>query len=204
MTTVRPTSRGRTAADRIARTVTEAFAPAVLATAMPIVIVVHVCRTWPERIWWAGLTTLFTAAIPYGIIWLGVRRGRLTDHHIGVREQRRTPLLLGLASVVTGLLVLLLLGAPRQLVAMVAVMLAVLCGVTAANQIWKLSAHAAVSAASVTVLAIVFGWVMLAGAIIVAAIGWSRVQLRDHTVVQVAVGCVAGALLAGMTFELVR
>ena len=47
---------------------------------------------------------------------------------------------------------LILLGAPRPLIAMVVVMLAVLGGVTAVNQVWKLSAHAAVSAGTVTVL----------------------------------------------------
>lgn len=82
----------RTPSYRIARVVTEAFAPAVLAAAMPVVMAVHATApAWGAALAWAALAVFFTAAVPYGIVWLGVRRGRLTDHHIGVRAQRRTP-----------------------------------------------------------------------------------------------------------------
>jgi hypothetical protein len=148
------------------------------------------------------VAALFSSLIPYGIIWLGVRRGRLTDHHIRVRRQWRTPLLLGLASVVAGLILLVLLDAPRQLTAMVTVMLAVLLGIAVVNQMWKLSAHAAVSTGSITVLVMVFGpWLMPAAALI-ALVGWSRVQLRDHTTSQVIAGALAGTVLAAGTFSL--
>jgi hypothetical protein len=39
--------------------------------------------------------TVFAAVVPMTYIVANVRRGRLTDHHVGVREQRRTPLLVG-------------------------------------------------------------------------------------------------------------
>jgi membrane-associated phospholipid phosphatase len=186
----------RPLAGRAARILTEVFAPAVLAAAMPLIIALHVSRSVAVGLGWGLLAALFSSVIPYGVIWLGVRRGQLTDHHIGVREQRRKPLVLGLASVLIGLAVLTVAGAPRQLVAMVVVMFVVLLVVTAINQRWKLSAHAAVAAGSVTVLVLAFGPALLVTALVVLAVGWSRVQLRDHTPAQVAAGALAGVMLA--------
>lgn len=134
------------------------------------------------------------------LIYFGLRRGTLTDHHIGVREQRRRPLVYGLLSVLAGLAVLVLLGAPRPLIAMVVVMFAVLLVTTGINQVWKLSAHAAVSAGSAGVLINVFGPALLAVVPVVVLVAWSRVRLRDHSTSQVLAGAVVGVLVAVPTF----
>ncbi|TDB81465.1 phosphatase PAP2 family protein [Micromonospora sp. KC721] len=186
-----------------ARVVTEVFAPAVWAALMPLVVAVHATApALSAGLGWGLLAVLFNSAVPYAVILWQVRRGRLTDHHIGRREQRRKPLLFGLTSVLAGLAVLVALGAPRPLVAMVVVMFAVLLVVTAVNQVWKLSAHAAVSAGSVSVLVILFGPALLTLAGLVALIGWSRVRLGDHTTAQVLAGTTAGVLVAAPTFLL--
>jgi hypothetical protein len=191
---------GRTPATRLARAVTEVLAPAVWAAAMPVLIAVHATGSPRTGLAWGALAAVFSAAIPYGVIRLGVHRGRLTDHHIGRREQRRTPLLLGLTSVLVGLVLLAVLGAPQPLIAMVVGMFAVGAGVTVVNQFWKLSVHAAVAAGSVAVLVLILGLAALAGVGVVALVGWSRVVLRDHTVPQVLAGAAAGAVLAAGTF----
>lgn len=180
----------------VARVITETLAPAVLAAAMPVITAVQAAEPLWRGLAWGLLTALFSAVIPFGAVVLWVRRGRLTDHHLGVRQQRRAPLLLGLASVLFGLLLLTLLGAPEELRLVVITMLAVLLGVTVVNGFWKLSAHAAVAAGSAVILILAFG-VMAAGSVpLVALVGWSRVRLRDHTPGQVVAGTVVGALLA--------
>ncbi|HEY2673260.1 MAG TPA: hypothetical protein VGJ07_23220 [Rugosimonospora sp.] len=188
----------RVAVHRIARALTEMFAPAVLAAVMPVVIALHATDSVAAGAGWGLLVVVFTAVIPYGVIWLGVRRGQLTDHHIGVRSQRRKPLMFGLASVLVGLAVLVLAGAPRELVVMTLVMLLLLLVVGAINLVWKVSAHAAVAAGSAAVLVMVFGPALLLVVPVVVAVGWSRVELRDHTAVQVVVGAVVGVVLAGL------
>ena len=189
-----------TTSDRLARLVTEIFAPAVWAAAMPLIVVAGAGVGLLAAGGWGLLTVVFSAVIPYGVIWLGVRRGQLTDHHIGKREQRRKPLVFGLASVLTGLILLIVLDAPSQLVGLVLVMLAVLLAATAVNLKWKLSAHTAVSGASVTVLTLAYGWAPLGAFLLVAAIGWSRVKLRDHTTAQVIAGACLGVILAAAVF----
>lgn len=176
----------------------------MLSAAMPLVIALHATDRVVTGAGWGLLAITFSSLIPYAIIRVGVHRGHLTDHHIGVREQRRVPLLLGLVSVLVGLALLVLLDGPRQLTALVAAMLVGLLGVAVVNQVWKLSAHAAVAAGSATVLAMVFGPVLLLAGLPVALVGWSRVRLGDHTAGQVVAGAALGAVLTAATFGLIR
>jgi len=198
------TSPSAVALTRVARVLTEIFAPAVLAAVLPIVIGVHAGRTVPTGLSWGLLASLFCALIPYAMILFGVRRGRLSDRHIGVREQRTKPLALGLVSVLAGLALLHLLGAPRELVALVVASFVGGFVATVVNHFWKVSVHASVATGSMVVLALAFGPFLLTTAVVVAAVGWSRVRLRDHTTWQVVAGTVIGAGIAGLVFGLLR
>ena len=199
-----PTVETTTVSYRVARGLTEIFAPAVLAAVLPIVIGLHAGRTVPVGLAWGLLASVFSAVIPYGMIWYGVRRGRLSDRHIGVREQRTKPLALGLLSVLVGLALLGLLGAPRELVALVVALFVGGLVATVINHFWKLSVHASVAAGSMVVLVLAFGPALLATVVIVAAVGWSRVRLRDHTTSQVVAGTVIGTVVTGLVFGLLR
>lgn len=193
-----------TIATRVARVITEVAAPAILAATMPLVIALHASTNWITGVKWGTLALLFSSAIPYTIVRIGIHIGRLGDHHLSDRAQRRTPVLLGLASVLIGLLLMIGLGAPRELIAMVALMLAVLFGIGLVNLKWKLSAHAAVASGSTTALTMTFGPALLATAPLVLAIAWSRVKLRDHTPAQVIVGAMLGAVVAAFVYTAVR
>jgi hypothetical protein len=124
----------------------------------------------------------------------GIRRGRLSDRHLSLREQRPAMMIIGLASVTVGLVVMAWLEAPRELFALVA---AVVAGVALAiSSLWKISVHAACAAGTVAILVIVFGAAMLLWAPVVLAISWARVIRQDHTVLQVVAGAVVGAAVA--------
>jgi hypothetical protein len=199
-----PAPPPRTPVDRLARWLTEVFAPPVLVAVLPLVIGAHAGRTAESGLAFGLLGTLFTAVIPYSIIMYGVLRGRLSDRHIGVREQRTRPLALGLGSVLVGIALLVGLGAPRELTALVVAMFVGGLVATVINHFWKLSVHASVAAGSVLVLVLAFGPAMWASAVVVVATGWSRVRLRDHTTWQVLAGVVVGAVVSGVVFGLLR
>jgi hypothetical protein len=133
-----------------------------------------------------------------------VRRGRLTDHHLRLREQRAFALLVGMAWVLVGWGLLAAWRAPRDLVALVGAMLAGLVVSLLVTVGWKLSLHTGVAAGSVAVLVLVFSPPLLALSPIVGLIGWARVQLGDHSPAQVAVDAVLGATVAATVFSLLR
>jgi len=188
------TSASDSISGRAARVVTEVFAPAILVA----VLLVAVGR------WWGVVAALFCSLIPFGYIVLGVIRGRLTDHHIDLREQRRIPLAFGIASVLTGLTLLVAVRAPRDLIALVSAG-AVGLGVCATvNHWWKMSIHTAVAAGTVVILVLVYGHQWWLALLVLAAIGWSRVRLGAHTVAQVLVGAAVGASIAASVFTALR
>ena len=190
--------------DRIAVVVSEVLAPAILVAVLLLVVGWHAGETPGVSRWWGLPGAVFAAVIPLGYVLHGVRRGRLTNHHIPERADRRIPLLFGTASLIAGLLLLLALGAPREVLALLTaggVGLAVFALVT---HWWKMSIHAGVASGTVAALTAVYGPAVLLGTPLVLLGCWARVRLTAHTPAQVVVGALVGALIAGTVFPALR
>ena len=114
------------------------------------------------------------------------------------------PLLVGIASVLIGLWLLTAWSAPRDLVALVGAMTVGLVVSLLVTLGWKISIHTAVAAGAAVILVLVFGPPLLALSPVVGLIGWSRVEIGDHTPAQVAMGAVLGAVVAAGAFSLLR
>ena len=194
----------RSAADRAARIATEVFAPGVLVAVLMVVVGWHAGNQPGVSRWWGFAGALFAAGIPLVYILRGVRQGRYTDHHIPEREHRRIPLLFGVASVVAGLILLIALDAPRDVLALLAAGMAGLVVFAAITHWWKVSIHAGVVAGTVAVLTTVYGPAGLLALPLVPLICWARVRLSAHTTAQVVVGAALGALIAGTVFPGMR
>lgn len=189
---------------RFARLVTEVFAPSPLCAALLIAVALKSAPTVGDAIRWGLLAVCFASVFPFLYILRGVRRRRLSDHHVGAREQRPALLVLFAAVVLLGTAVLALLGAPRPLVALIAAMAAGLVVSLGVTLLWKISVHAATAAGAAVILLLVFGpslWPCLA---IPPLVGWSRVEVRDHTAAQVVAGMTMGAAVAAVVFLLLR
>jgi membrane-associated phospholipid phosphatase len=167
-----------------------------------VLVLVGAARHGWAGVGWALFAAVFAGVVPQEMIKLGMRRGRLGDRYVGDRAKRAKVLPLIAVSVVVGLVLMLVLGAPRELVAMILAMLATLVPVlviTAALR-WKVSIHTAASGGAVAMLAIALGAWWLLGYVAVALIAWSRVRLRDHTAAQTIVGALVGTVTAGLAF----
>jgi membrane-associated phospholipid phosphatase len=191
-TTVAPESR-------LARLVTDWLDPKTW------IIAVSLITGWTADRWtglgWGAVSTLFAAVIPVLIIKRGVQTGRWADRHLGVKSSRLTVMALILTSVAIGITIMLLGGAPAQVVALTVAMIATLAGLAAITPAWKISVHTAVAAGATTMLAgqlpliaVVVLW------LVVAAVGWSRVAVRGHAPAQVLAGGALGILIAGLVF----
>jgi membrane-associated phospholipid phosphatase len=149
---------------------------------------------------WALLAALFTAVLPTLFIGYGIRRGRWGDRNVGARRPRLLVLAFITASVAAGLIVLVAAGAPRLLTGYLAFMLGSVAVLALVTVVWKISIHCAVASGSVTILALLFGPLVLPLYGLVALLGWSRVALRDHTAAQVVAGAVLGAGAAALAY----
>jgi membrane-associated phospholipid phosphatase len=153
---------------------------------------------------WGTIAALFTSVLPYALILRGVRRGRLSDRNISLREQRIRFGGVAIASILLGLAVLAVLDAPAEMVALLAsITVGVACG-WVVTLWWKISVHAAIAAGAATVLTLVFGPALLAVWPLVSLIAWSRVQVGDHTPAQVLAGVALGIVVNATVFPLLR
>lgn len=90
----------RTAAHRIARVITEAFAPGILVVVILLAVGWYSTRSLTGT-GWGLLAALFCGIIPYGFIIWGARRGHWTDRHIKQHQQRTIPLVATMGGIKT-------------------------------------------------------------------------------------------------------
>ncbi|MFB7181852.1 hypothetical protein ACFCYI_29610 [Streptomyces sp. NPDC056257] len=185
---------------KAARVLSDVLAPANLVVALLLLIGWHSTASW-TGLGWGLLGALFCGVVPIGIIVLGVRRGALTDQHIRVRRQRLVPMGLSLLSVVAGITLLHVLGAPGEVFALVVAMLVGLVSSLLVTVGWQISIHMSVAGGTVMILVLVFGPPVLPAALIAAAVGWSRLVLKAHTPAQLLAGTALGGT-AALTFAL--
>ncbi|WKD32761.1 hypothetical protein [Streptomyces xanthophaeus] len=191
-----------TARQKAARILSDVLAPA------PVVVALLLLVGWRSTMSWAGLgwglfAALFCGLAPIGIIALGVRRGVLTDQHIRVRRQRVVPMALSLVSVVAGVTLLHVLGAPREVFALVVAMLVGLVSSLLVTVVWQISIHMSVAGGTVMILLLLLGPPVLPAVLIAAAAGWSRLVLKAHTPAQLLAGTALGGT-AALTFALLN
>ncbi|GHO89392.1 hypothetical protein [Dictyobacter formicarum] len=195
-------SENRTLQQQLARLVSEISNP--LFVALPTFLVIALV-TAPDVahafLWWI-IPILGISVAPFLFIWQGVRKGKLTDHHVSQREQRFVPLFFGLTCMLLSFACLYALHASPILVATVVAVI-VACGISLiVTRYWKISLHLVGMAGAVTVFVLLFGPRWLALSPLVFLVGWARWQVRAHTVLQAIAGTCLAVFVTVATFHL--
>ena len=188
------------APDITARLITEVLAPWVIVVLLPLAVAWHATHAAAPTILWGLLVSCTSSILPMGVIVWGARTGRWDGHHVRNRAGRLVPFLALILSSMLGLTLLLVLNAPWALTALDISMITSLLVTGAITVRWKISMHSAVAAGAVVVLATTYTPLLWLLSPLIAAIGWSRVQLRDHTAPQVIVGALIGAAVGGTLY----
>lgn len=204
MTAVDAVARDSKPGPRLAKVVTDCLAPANLVIVLLVLVAWHSATSTATRLAWGLGAALFAGGIPLAYLLRGAKQGRWQDHHVGERHKRPGVIVVILGSVLVGTVLMIATGAPRELVALLAAMIAGLLVTLSVTFFWKISVHAAVAAGTVVILALVFGPALNVLWAAAALVGWSRVALRDHTVAQVLAGSLSGASVAYGVFQLLR
>lgn len=184
-------------ADRLAAVINEVSSP-ILANPAVSIAVGASTGSWA----WTVAGTVFTGVLPAGVIFGSLAARRISDHHVTDRDERPLVMAAILSSLIAGLAVATIGGAPAPVIGVVAAMLAtlaVLAIITIVGR-WKVSVHSAVWAGIGAMLTLTFGWWASPTFLLVPIVMWGRVRVRDHTLGQVAAGAVTGCLVAGSVF----
>ncbi|WP_306843148.1 phosphatidic acid phosphatase [Paenarthrobacter nicotinovorans] len=186
-----------------ARILTEVFQPPVVVLVL-LLISPAIEPGFPGTMWFGLLGAFFVCVLPLAYVLVMVKLGRISDHHVSDRRQRPALLLMALVSVVTGLLVLQLIGGPVSVSVMIIALIAGIAVLAVVSAFWKMSGHASALAAAVVIAVLMFGPAWLPLFVLVPVVGWSRLVLRAHTLGQVIAGSLFGGIVIAGLWWLLR
>ncbi len=181
----------------IAERVSDLFSPPVLTGGLAVLLTRLTTPTWGAALSWSSLYVVVVDLLPLAYLIRLLRKGVVSDLHIGVRVERIRPLIAMLACMGLALLGALLFSAPQTLRIFLGLSLVQGVVLTVVTLIWQISFHAAAATALVAASGVIYGaTVALVLAPILLVVAWARLRLKRHTFRQI----VAGALVAGTLF----
>jgi membrane-associated phospholipid phosphatase len=202
-TPIRVSRRRRVLTD-LARIFSTICNPFVTALAL-FVLVAHQEARDTGNFWFLLFTsTFFTSIGPMlYVLWL-YSNDRISDLDMSVRSERERVFGIFVVFYALGTLVLWLVHAPALLTASMAGYTAASLVVQYITRYWKISTHALGITAPLVVLIYLYGAQPLPFLVLIPIVGWSRVWLRAHTILQVVAGTALGAASVLIFFRLFK
>ena len=185
---------------RVAAVVSTLGSPFIVTAVAVALVVLLLQPSLSELLLWGAIGLVCGAGIPFLFVYHLWRRGRISDVHLARREQRAAPFGAALASGAAGVVLLHAVGAPRELVALGCVYVALGLTLTLISLWWKISVHVAVYIACVLSVALVGYAGALYALIGVPMMIWARVYRGRHSIVQGVAGTLVGATVTPLVY----
>lgn len=179
--------------DRWARIVSGILSP--LSIAIAAVAVAGYAINDESALSWIALYIALSILPPTLYIMYLVRKGIVTDFHLNVRKERTKPFLIMTANTAVVFLVMLLLGAPKLILIVIATAVLQLFFMLLITLRWKISGHCTAVAGLVVLALALFGENLLPSTLLIPLVAWSRIRLKRHTLVQTVAGSFMGAVI---------
>jgi membrane-associated phospholipid phosphatase len=181
--------------------VSAVFSPVVLPlfTFSAILLSESAAGLSPERKWliWCVCMLSTTFVVSGYVVYLKVK-GLVGNLDLDVREERKKPFVVGLASHIVGFALVYALNAPPLITWLMFCYITNTLLVQIITQRWKVSIHATGIGGACVAWAFQFGSVVAPLFALVPIVGVSRVVLHKHTVGQVIVGSLIGLCLTAL------
>ncbi len=197
-------SRRRRVLTDLARIFSTICNPFLTALAL-FVIIAHAEARSTTDFWFLLFTsTFFTSLGPMlYVLWL-YATDRIADLDMSVRSEREKVFITFVLFYAVGTLVLWLIHAPTLLVATMAGYTAAALVVQYITRYWKISTHALGVTAPLVGLVYLYGQQPLPFVVLIPIVGWSRVYLKAHTVLQVVAGVLLGLISVLVFYHIFR
>ncbi len=176
----------------LARTLSTVFNPFLTSLGL-FIILAHASARGTLDFWWLlVLSTFFTSIGPMLYVFWLYGTDRISDLDMSVRHEREAVFGAFVVFYLLGTIALWIAHSPRLMIASMAAYTVSTLVVQYITRYWKISTHALGITAPLVVLTLLYGNQTLPFCVLIPMVGWARVYLKAHTVMQV----VAGAVLA--------
>jgi membrane-associated phospholipid phosphatase len=176
------------------RVLSDVLSPPVVWGALAVPMSMRATGSLEAALPWALIYIGLVCIMPAAYIGIEVWRGRISDMHINLREQRLRPYAVSLLGVGLAFVVMGLLGAPQLMVVFTLFTLVQMALMLVFTTRWKISMHSMSITSAVVTMGLLFGltvFLLLTPLILLVSV--ARVSLKRHSVRQV----IAGILLGG-------
>ena len=178
--------------DKVARFLAHALNPSFTTFFAIVALSISAAERWILCALWLAIGGAFTILLPFSyFLWL-MRRGKISELYIPARTQRTGPFLSLILFYTLGALLLRWIGAPSPAIAALVVHTVNVALMTGVTCFCKMSFHVMSAATSGGILLYFFGTPGLLTLVLIAAISWSRVHTRAHSLSQVLGGGLMG------------
>jgi len=178
--------------DRWALLISGVFSPLTIAIAA--VAIAGLAINDESVLMWISIYIALSIIPPALYIMYLVRKGTVTDFHLNVREERTQPFLLMTINTAVVFLVMLLAGAPKLILIVVAAGALQLSCMLLITLRWKISGHCTAATGLVVLALALFGENLLPLTLLIPVIAWSRIRLNRHSLTQTVAGVFLGAI----------
>jgi hypothetical protein len=179
----------------LARLTTNVLNPFVASFVVIVLLAFKGTDTAATAIKWASIAIVLSVLPVLAVGVYLVRRKKLNGFFENPRQQRTVVYLLASALGAIGYGLLWYLKAPELLLATFSAGFASIVIFMWINLYWKISLHTAFMAGAVAILIIVYGAVAAWTVLLLPPVAWARIELKQHSIMQVAAGIVITAAL---------
>jgi membrane-associated phospholipid phosphatase len=201
-----PDSRnGSSLIEKMAVFISRVFNPIYVAVPTVLAASLHVSQDILHGVLWWLLYITFSTIVPFVDLLVRLRLGKVSDFHVTKKEERTVPMLCNIGYIIIGVALMIILGAPRTIVAMAVTSLFLVMISLLVNLWWKISVHAFGLFEIYTMLVLVFrSWTFVLFnsylLLMLSVVCWARTYLKKHTPGQVLAGALAGIGLPVVVF----
>ena len=189
-------------ADRIAEVVSYVFHPLLVVIPTLVIAMTSLGSTLGQAIFWTVLSIAIVNLPMALLLFWGVRSGKYSDASVSIREQRTSIFAVGGTCLVILLAVLIIGNAPVVIIAcLISAVIATALGFWI-NRYTKLSLHSAAMAGCTAVLLLTATWIGVVMAVFAPLVGWARIRLKHHTLVQILIGWIVSIICVFVVFRL--
>jgi len=188
--------------NQIARLASIVINPFVVSFATILLLSFESTSTVQNALRWSGVMTGVGVLPMLLVVVHQARNGRFDGILDATRSQRKIIYLPTVVCAFAGYIILWFWHAPLLLQASFAGGLAGTVIFMLINLRWKISLHTGFTAAMTAILVMLYGWTGVLVISLVLLIGWARIELRRHSVGEVAAGAVLGSLVVAAVFQL--